>query len=450
MRRLLHVVLLVCAANAWAIEKIVCFPDRINADPQIETKLRAAIAAGADGVVLNQWSKEVPFTDEARETRLISDMHHLLDICDSAHVKVWLASQVSSKYDYGDPCAIPLKQMSGTPVQATFAPAELHMDSAAKSQYVQVQAPPSHLYSINVNVIGNSIQMIWMRDTEYIPDQHANVVRVTLDEGEHHIECPALDDTDRWMLVFRRASGPVTIRIESIAETSPKSESVRAPDSTSNREGWYNYLGVPKQGFTWGRSARFENDAARRKVIERNCAFLSREFGRHPSVVGSFNWSDEWPSGGHDWSFQRVFPNAGAGFAAELNRWAEIQQQYFKQPGLAFGDMFYREGKYSRACSARGGGFTNALSYLPKSAPIELIAWDDITNPRILLSQVAQFHGRTWAVGVYMEGNKQSQTWRRVYDQYRGSPKPTKVVFFGWDHSQYTEEHLRAEFAEWK
>jgi hypothetical protein len=51
-----------CAQDAWAIEKIVCFPERINVDSTIEAKLRAAISAGADGVVFDQWSKEVPFT----------------------------------------------------------------------------------------------------------------------------------------------------------------------------------------------------------------------------------------------------------------------------------------------------------------------------------------------------------------------------------------------------
>jgi len=401
-------------------------------------------------VVFDQWGKNVPFGAEPRESKLIAEQHRLLGICDSAGIKVWLVSQISSKHDYGDPAAIPLKRIGDTPVWAECVPFEAVLDSIDPRAFIKVTAESSRLYAVAVTVSGNPVQMIWMRDPEVVPNQYAHVVRVTLQPGAQKIECPTLDDTEHWFLMFRNEHGGSVVHIDSVCETAAQPKSVRKRDKTSDRIGWYNYLGVPDQGFTWSRSPRSENDILRRAVIDKHCSFLSQEFGRHISVVGTLNWSDEWGNGGHDWSFQADFPNAGSGFAAELARWAEIQAKYFHQPGLAFGDMFYREGKYSRANSARGGGFENALNYLPLATPVELIAWDDNPDSPTLLTQVEKFDGRAWAIGVYMEGKNQSRSWRRVYNQYPFSPKPTKVIFFSWNHTDYSEDHLRKEFEAWK
>ena len=438
-----------CAQDAWAIEKIVCFPERINVDSTIEAKLRAAISAGADGVVFDQWSKEVPFTREPHEAQLVKQQHKLLDICDSAKVKVWLVSQISSKYDYKDPCAIPLRMIGSVPLKAEFVDSSATITAANPRTLIRMRVEPSRLYEIRVNVVGKPVQMIWMRDTEVVKHQSAPVVRVELSAGEHIIECPALDDTDRWMLVFRNSTNS-SVHVSSIIESAPQSSSVRNSKGGHQREGWYDYLGIPDQGFTWSRSPRFEDDSTRRAAIERNCSFLAREFGRHPSVVATLNWSDEWANGGHDRSFQTVFPSAGAGFAKEISRWSEIQYRHFKHPGLAFGDMFCREGEYSRACNPHGGGFTHAIDYLPPAAPVELIIWDNTDDPKTLLQQVKKLEGRSWAAGVNMGGHHQSRAWRQAYDRCKPSSRPERIIFFGWNHTDFTEEHLREEFAEWK
>ncbi len=449
MRILCSLLILLSLRGAFGFEKIVCFPGRINSDAQIETKLRAAIAAGADGVIFDQWSKQIPFTSWPREADLIAEQHRLLSICDSAGISAWLVSQVSSKCDYGDPVAIPLKVMSDSAVHAEFEPTDVTLSEQDPRAYVRVRAEFSRLYTVSLSVAGDPVQMIWMRDPDKVENQAANVVRVTVQPGSSRIECPALDDTEHWLLLFRNEKGGSNIHVDSITETAPLSKSVRRKDGTQAREGWYDYLGVPSQGFTWSRSARFENDSLRRLIIDKHCSFLAREFGRHKSVAATLNWSDEWGNGGHDWSFQQVFPSAGAGFAAELARWADIQARYFTRSGLAFGDMFYREGKYSRACSARGGGFEDALDYLPATTPIELIVWDETADSSILSTQVQKLKGRPWVIGVYMEGKEQSRTWRQVYDQYSFSPRPTKVIFFGWNDEHFTEEHLRGEFEAW-
>ena len=443
--------LFVALDPVWAIEKIVCFPDRINVDNDIETKLRAAIAAGADGVIFDQWSKEVPFTGEPLESQLIQRQHELLDICDSAGVKAWLVSQISTKYDYGDPCAIPLRVMGDLPVTPSFYHSDTLVIDTDLRAFVKVIAEPSRLYRVSVRITGRPVQMIWMRDPEIVENQQAPVVRTEMPAGDYIVECPTLDDTDHWLILFRNQSGGSRAVVTDIVETIPQSSSMRRVSRSEARSGWYDYLGLPDQSFTWSRSPRFENDSLRRAVISRNCAYLAREFERHPSVVASFNWCDEWSNGGHDWTFQDAFPSAGAGLAGEIVRWGEIQFQYFAQPGLALGDMFYREGKYSRACNPRGGGFEQALESLPNSLPVELIAWDyDNTDPSVLLSQVTRLGGRNWAIGVNMGGRDQSHVWRQVFDRYQADPKPTKVIFFGWNQADFTEEHLSEEFAEWE